>query len=135
MRRMLKGFVKDFKYTWEHKKAFLKTEKELLGRNTISGYLHDTDKLFLYLIYTKQEVSKIHRSYSRHHIGNHKSEKDKIQAIIDWRSAKLTKPDKQEGPTEYLFKYIPEYVAEYKPVLLKLQLWEPRGKKILTNKR
>ena len=30
-------------YTWKHKKAFLKVEKKLLGKNTIRGYLHDVD--------------------------------------------------------------------------------------------
>ena len=41
-------------YTWRHKKAFLKVEKELLGKNTIRGYLHDADKLILYPILGKK---------------------------------------------------------------------------------
>ena len=95
MRILLKGFKKDFIYTWEHKKAFVKLEKELTGKITIGGLLHDMDKLFLYTIFTKKEVSKIHRKYSKHHIGNHKREIDIIHAVIDWESARYTKPDRK----------------------------------------
>lgn len=34
-----------FKYTVKHKKAFIMVEKQLLGKNTLRGYLHDIDKL------------------------------------------------------------------------------------------
>lgn len=123
MRKMLKGFKKDFMYTWKHKKAILEVEKEIFGRNTIDGYLHDVDKLFLYLIFTKKETSKIHRKYSKHHTGNHKNEKDIVNALIDWDSARRTKPDKQETPKQYLLRYIPEYTETYKPVMKKLNMW------------
>lgn len=36
------------KYTMKHRKAFRAVEKQLLGHNTIRGYLHDLDKVFLY---------------------------------------------------------------------------------------
>lgn len=39
------------KYTLEHRKAFRVVEKQLLGHNTIRGYLHDLDKVFLYIAY------------------------------------------------------------------------------------
>jgi hypothetical protein len=61
--------IKYIKYTWKHKRAFLQVEKQLLGRNTISGYLHDVDKIFLYLLPLKKEaVQKIHRKLSKHHV-------------------------------------------------------------------
>lgn len=123
MRIMLKDFKKDFRYTWEHKKAVLQVEKELLGRVTIGGILHDVDKLFLYLLFTKKETSKIHRSYSRHHLGNHKSEKDVINALVDWESSRLTKPDKPETAKEYLLKFIPEQQHIYKPLMKVLGIW------------
>ena len=34
------------RYTLAHRKAFRKVEKELLGHNTIRGWLHDLDKIF-----------------------------------------------------------------------------------------
>ena len=122
MRLFVKDCKKDFDYTWEHKKAILRIEKELLGYNTLDGYLHDTDKLFLYLLFTKKETSVIHRSYSRHHTGNHKSHNDIINALIDWESARMTKPDKQETAREYLYKCIPEWGNYYEPYLKKLGL-------------
>ena len=89
-------------YTWRHKKAFLKVEKELLGKNTIRGYLHDVDKLILYPILGKKTAHKIHRKYARHHYGNAKTIKDKHQLVIDWECARYTKPDKPLGAIEYL---------------------------------
>lgn len=120
MRKLFKDFKKDFMYTWEHKKMVLRLEKELLGRNTINGYLHDLDKLFLYLLFTKKETSKIHRKYSRHHQGNHKSKADIVNACIDWESARYTKPDKQETAREYLETYIPHLKEIYLPVMKEL---------------
>lgn len=57
-------------YTMKHKRAFLRVEKELLGHNTVRGFLHDLDKVFIYLVTPKsweKKVSKFHRKYSRHH--------------------------------------------------------------------
>ena len=118
-----KNFKKDFNYTWEHKKAILKVEKRLLGKITINGILHDLDKLFLYLLFDKKTVSKIHRKYAKHHIGNHKSKKDVINAIVDWESNRLTKADKQDTPREYLEKYIPNLTNVYKDTMQELGLW------------
>lgn len=123
MRILFKDLGKDLKYTWEHKKAFLITEKRILGKNTLAGYLHDTDKLFLYLLFTKKETGVIHRSYAKHHTGNHKTELDKKQALIDWECARLTKKDKQETAKQYLLKYIPEWKGYYKKTMKELQLW------------
>ena len=122
MRLFLKDFKKDFMYTWNHKKAIVKLEKELLGYNTLDGYLHDADKLFLYLLFTKKETSVIHRTYARHHTGNHKTHNDVINAIIDWESARMTKPDKPETAREFLFQKMPEHISFYEPYLIKLGL-------------
>lgn len=120
MRKGFKNLRKDMKYTWEHKKAFIKTEKELTGKVTLAGLMHDMDKMFLYILFTKKEVSKLHRSYSKHHTGNHKSEKDIIQALVDWECARLTKPDKQETSREYLYTHIPQHKKMYEPIMEKL---------------
>ena len=55
------------KYTLKHRKAFRAVEKQLLGHNTIRGYLHDLDKVFLYMVMDYKCAHKIHRSHSRHH--------------------------------------------------------------------
>lgn len=49
------------KYTLKHRKAFRIIERQLLGHNTIRGYLHDLDKIFLYMIMDYERVYKIHR--------------------------------------------------------------------------
>ena len=53
------------KYTLKHRKAFRIIERQLLGHNTIRGYLHDLDKIFLYMIMDYERVYKIHRGHSR----------------------------------------------------------------------
>ena len=44
------------KYTLKHRKAFRIIERQLLGHNTIRGYLHDLDKIFLYMIMDYERV-------------------------------------------------------------------------------
>ena len=85
-------------YTLKHKIAFLQTEKQIRGKNTLRGYLHDLDKPFLYLALwlDMKEVQKIHRSHNKHHVKNNliKTKDDLIDTIIDWECARITKPDK-----------------------------------------
>lgn len=104
----MKDFRRNFKYTWEHKKAFLKVEKILRGKNTLRGYLHDTDKLFLYLFFDKKKVHKIHRNKSRHHTIKARTKEDYIQMAIDWECARITKPDKPMNAYETLYALYPE---------------------------
>ena len=114
-----------FKATYKHKKMFLKIEKELTGKNTLSGYFHDTDKLFMYLIpfITSKDVKKVHRKISKHHIPNClTSKKWMIQAIIDWESCRFTKPDKPETAREYIEDFIPQYADIFIPILNELGL-------------
>lgn len=119
-----KDFKKNFTYTWAHKKAFLKVEKQLLGKNTLAGYLHDVDKLFLYLIFDKKKTGELHRKYSRHHqTSKHKSKlKYQIQTIIDYECSGLTKKDKPYGAREFVTSVCPELKEEYLPVVEMLGL-------------
>lgn len=99
-------------YTFKHKIAFLSVENELLGRNTIRGYLHDIDKLILYPILGVKVSHNLHIKYSKHHIKNVKTKCDKIQMIIDWECARYTKPDKPLSAIEFINKYIKENKTE-----------------------
>lgn len=98
----IKYRIECIKYTCRHKKAFLKVEKELLGRVSLRGLMHDIDKVFLYMIFNKQKAHNIHRKYARHHINNMKTENDKIHGIIDWECARYTKPDKPLSAIEFI---------------------------------
>lgn len=83
------------------KRPFLMVEKQFLGKNTLSGYLHDTNKLVMYALgLPKNWVRDIHRAISPHH--EHKGKiKNLVGAIIDWESARYTKPDKPLSAREY----------------------------------
>lgn len=95
------GYPKRIRYTWVHKKAYLKTEKELTGKNTLRGYLHDLDKLIMYIIGVPRETAhNIHVATAPHHIRNNHIKYPK-GAVIDWECARLTKPDKPLTSREY----------------------------------
>jgi hypothetical protein len=111
-----------FSYTMDHKRYFLKVERELLGKNTIRGYLHDVDKLILYVFLPKKVVSKLHSSYSRHHSRMAETESDFTQMVIDWECARYTKPDKPLNARETLYKYYPYLSDRVLPVLEKYSL-------------
>jgi hypothetical protein len=116
-RRYLMKNFDSIKYTWKHRKSFLETEKRLLGHNTLRGYFHDLDKIFLKLFMDPKKVQVIHRSYSRHHEIKAKTEDDFIQMIIDWECARFTKPDKPLNARETLNKYYPNLKEKIEPLL------------------
>ncbi len=118
---MISNYEK-IKTIFKHKKAFLCVEKELLGKNTIDGYLHDVDKIFMLALcfwLNPKEISKIHRANSRHHLENNieKNEKDYTQMIIDWECARYTKSDKPLNAYETMQKYYPQTKSKVLPLL------------------
>ena len=99
------NYSKRINYTWQHKKAFLKVEKELCGKNSWKGYFHDADKLLMYIVgVPKQTAHNIHVSTVPHHVRNGKI-KYPDMAVIDWESARYTKPDKPLSAREYYESY------------------------------
>lgn len=108
-------------YTLKHRKAFLKVEKTLVGHNTIRAYLHDLDKVFLKLFLSADTVSKLHRTYSRHHKKAH-TKQDYIQMVIDWECARYTKPDKPLNARDTLYKFYPELESKIVPILEEFNL-------------
>lgn len=115
---------KKIKYTLKHKKYFLKVEKELVGKNSISGYLHDLDKVFLYIFLPKKLTHKLHRWYSKHHVESFWKNKDWKQAVIDWECARYTKPDKPLTAHQCMNKLYKKYDDYIIPVLIDLNLYE-----------
>jgi len=104
-KKAVNEYTSRLNYTYQHKKAFLKVEKELLGKNTFSGYLHDTNKLIMFAIGLPKSWTRfIHRSLSPHHEHNGKI-KNLVGAIIDWQCANLTKADKTLTAREYYEKF------------------------------
>lgn len=111
-------------YTLRHKIAFLKTEKELLGKNTLAGYLHDSEKILMYLFcfwLTTEEAHEWHKNHSKHHAENNipKTEADYTQMLIDWECARYTKPDKPLNAYDTLIKLHPNVKKQVLPLIKK----------------
>lgn len=117
----IKKRLKKISYTLKHKKAFLSVEKKLRGYNTLSGYLHDLDKPFLYLCpwLELKDIQTIHRNNSKHHVKNNlnKTKDDLLDTIIDWECARFTKPDKPLNAYETLMKFYPDCQDTFLPLI------------------
>lgn len=110
------------RYTYKHRKVvmllaqkYFQDNKELLKQVE----LHDLDKLYMYLFYDKAIVSKIHREQNRHHVSNdlEKTYLDYVEMVLDWESARYTKPDKPLNAYDTLYAYYPEMVEFILPIL------------------
>lgn len=124
---MLNNIINCFKhipYTLGHKKAYLQVEKQLLHKNTLTGYLHDIDKVFLYLFFPylgTKRINSLHRSLSTHHDNNRKNH-NYIAMIIDWECARITKPDKPLNARDTLNLYYPHLTFKILPIIKQLGL-------------
>lgn len=120
-------------YTWKHYLAFLRVEKQLLGK--YKYMFHDWDKLFMYIFLPwlgVKRISRVHQRINKHHpIVTKGGRKIFIkspkrvnweEAIIDWECARITKPDKPLNARDTLEKFYPEYKKYCLPVLEKLGL-------------
>lgn len=121
----------DIVYTWKHKIAFLKIEKALLGHNTLRGYLHDLDKIFMYLVMSHQAAHNIHVAHARHHHVKAHTQADYLEMVIDWECARYTKPDKPLNAFETLNKYYPQLRWEILPILERYGLNSPEHKHLI----
>lgn len=117
----MKRNFKKIKYTFLHKLAFLKIEKQLLGKNTLRGYLHDIDKLIMYCFLPTDKAHAIHVKHSRHH-DKCKTHDDYVEMVIDWECARYTKADKPLNAAETLKAFYPHMKDEIAPVLEELGL-------------
>lgn len=110
------------KYTLDHRVAFRDVEKQLYGKVSIRGWLHDLDKVFLYALLGKEKTSKLHKKYARHHRFRAKTEKDFREMVIDWECARYTKSDKPLNAYDTLYKYYPEMESKILPILQELKI-------------
>ena len=108
------------KYTYKHRKIiyFLgekySNDKKLLDKLT----MHDIDKMFMLLYYDKDVVKKVHRDNSSHHDNDlEKTKLDYMEMVLDWESARYTKPDKPLNAYDTLYSYYPHLVDKIVPIL------------------
>lgn len=109
------------KYTYKHRKiVMLLAEKYFKDNQELLEQVkqHDLDKLYLYLFYDKKTVSRIHREQSAHHENDlEKTHLDYVEMVLDWESARYTKPDKPLNAYETLVKFYPTMLEEILPIL------------------
>ena len=87
--------------------------------------LHDLDKLYLYLFYDKSVVSRIHREQNPHHTNAlEKTKLDYLEMVLDWESARYTKPDKPLNAYDTLYAYYPEMEDVILPILQEMGIAE-----------
>lgn len=110
------------KYTIDHRHAFRKVEKDLLGHNTFRSLFHDLDKVFLYMIFDYKSVHNFHRQHTRHHEVKARTHSDYVQMVIDWECARFTKPDKPLNARQTLDKFYPYLKDKVLPVIEELGL-------------
>ena len=113
-------------YTFKHKKLLTylakkydRKNKELLERLKT----HDLDKLFMLLLFDKKDIEPVHRSLTTHHDNElEKTELDYIEMVLDWESARYTKPDKPLNAYDTLYKFYPHLVDKIMPILKRYKI-------------
>ena len=114
--------IEHIKYTYKHRKIvlflankYVKNKKEEIINQVKK---HDMDKMFLYLFYNKKDASNIHRSFTLHHENElPKNYVDYVEMVVDWESARYTKPDKPLNAYDTLYKYYPDMEENVLPIL------------------
>jgi len=124
-----KEYIEYIEYTYKHRKIvmilaekYFKVNKEVIEKIKY----HDLDKLFMYLFYNKNDVKKIHRNLCKHHENDlEKGYLDYVEMVLDWESARYTKPDKPLNAYDTLYKYYPNMAEEILPILVEIGLDKP----------
>lgn len=117
------------KYTYKHRKIVMRlAEKYFKDNNEVLEQVkqHDLDKLYLYLFYDKKTVSRIHREQSTHHENDlEKTHLDYVEMVLDWESARYTKPDKPLNAYDTLVKFYPGMTDVILPILQEMKIDKP----------
>ena len=109
------------KYTYKHRKIVMFLAQKYFGDNVLlleQVQHHDLDKMFMYLFYNKSDVSRVHRDLVAHHENDlEKSELDYMEMVLDWESARYTKPDKPLNAYDTLVRFYPHMEDKILPIL------------------
>lgn len=112
------------KYTYLHRREVYRIGNELRVKESLldSLWMHDIDKLIIYLFRDKQETQKIHRLLNRHHNRNETDKEILVEMLLDWESARFTKPDKPLNAYDTMKKYYPDMETKMLPIIEELGL-------------
>ena len=117
----------NLKYTYKHRKVVMYLANKYIKENkdAILDKMknHDLDKMFMYLFYEKRDVSQMHRKLSSHHDNEiEKDYMDYVEMVLDWESARYTKPDKPLNAYDTLYKYYPAMEEKIMPILKEFKI-------------
>lgn len=89
----------------------------------ILAFFHDFDKLImLYVGIPNNIVAKIHRFYSHHHVTNKIGWILLEETVLDWESARYTKPEKKENAWEFANRRYPHLVDKISSICEKYKI-------------
>ena len=119
MKKIIKNIRDSYKhipYTLKHRKKLIELSEIYLGKKHY--YLHDLDKVVMYILIPwigTKAIHKIHATLSPHHVKYFRGigHVDKKQAVLDWESARFTKPDKPWNAAETLMNKYPNLLDEF----------------------
>ena len=115
-------------YTYKHRKIVYMLAKKYYDKPELLERLekHDLDKMYLLLLYDKNVVKEVHRKISSHHDNDiPKSNLDYVEMVLDWESARYTKPDKPLNAYDTLVRFYPHLEDKILPVLEELNIDKP----------
>lgn len=112
------------KYTYLHRREVYRLGNELRVKESLldSLWMHDIDKMIIYLFRDKKDTQQIHRVLNRHHNRNETDKEVLVEMLLDWESARFTKPDKPLNAYDTMKKYYPDMETKMLPIMEELGL-------------
>lgn len=107
----MKKFVEYIRDNFAHRKQVVRLAKSVEYVH-LGILLHDFDKVILAIFLPRKLVSKIHHRITLHHPDNIWGKFDLKHAVLDWESARFTKPDKPLNARQTAIKHYPNHIVE-----------------------
>lgn len=124
--KILQNIIDSYKhipFTWKHKVKLIELEKQFTGKNTLRIILHDTDKLFFYVLFPycgTRIAKKVHKFFNLHHKHSEDSYRSKEtlkEIALDWESSRYTKDPNSLNARDFCIQKKPWLYKELKPIL------------------
>ena len=119
----IKKSYKHIPYSWKHYLIVMKLEKKYIGYYKYP--FHDLDKIVMYIFFPflgTKVIQKIHTRFAKHHLRKYKKHMNFDEAILDWESARFTKPDKPMDAWETYQKLFTDFSDDLLPIFEKFNL-------------
>ena len=111
-------------YTYLHRQAIFSLGDKLgIPARSVYRY-HDMNKVIMYIA-GAVNASEAHRLISEHHNRKTKDPKVLTEMMLDWESARFTKPDKPLNAYDTLYKFYSDMKDRMLPILEKYNIDKP----------